>query len=160
MRLLPLFYRRRISGLTNVNLVVVLKLETIKPGFKSTLFCPQRQRVLPYSALCSYVFISTPKGPFACSLILDSAVRGLGESFPPEILISCDWLDIILYEFFFLYSMASHPQPLDLLFIFCFYCNLGFSCKPFPFSLYMHYQMAEDLFPPVEHIEVQFLLLC
>ena len=74
------------------------------------------------STVHSYVFISTPKGPFTCSLILDSAIRELGESFPPsEILISHDWLDIILsydFFFFFLYSMASHPQPLDLSFIF------------------------------------------
>ena len=56
VKLLPLFYRRRISGLTKVNLVVVLKLKTIKPGFKSNPFCPQRQCVLPYSALCTVTF--------------------------------------------------------------------------------------------------------
>lgn len=162
MRVLPLFYRRRISGLAKVNLVVVLKLETIKPGFKSNPFCPQRQRVLQYSALPQLRFHFYTKGPFHLFIDIRFCSKGIGwisSSFWNPHFLWPAWHHS-LWIFFFLYSVASHPQPLDLLFTFCFYCNLGFSCKLFPFSLYMHYQMAEDLFPPVEHNEVQFLLLC
>lgn len=75
------------------------------------------------STVHSYVFISTPKGPFTCSLILDSAIRELGESFPPSEKSSFPMTGLtsfspMIFFFFFLYSMASHPQPLDLSFIF------------------------------------------
>lgn len=78
VRVLPLFYRRRISGLAKVNLVVVLKLETIKPGFKSNPFCPQRQRVLQYSALPQLRFHFYTKGPFHLFIDIRFCSKGIG----------------------------------------------------------------------------------
>lgn len=117
VRLLPLFYRRRISGLTKVNFWWFW-LETIKPGFKSNLFVP-RDSVSCRTQHCAQLrFHFYTKGPFHCSLILDSAVRGLGESFPPgNFHISCDWLDIILYEFFF----STHGLPPSTPLTFCLF---------------------------------------
>ena len=135
VRVLPLFYRRRISGLAKVNLVVVLKLETIKPGFKSNPFCPQRQRVLQYSALPQLRFHFYTKGPFHLFIDIRFCSKGIGW------IISSFWNPHFLWPawhhslwiFFFSTPWPPTLNPLTFCLLFVFTATWDSLVSPFLF---------------------------